>query len=268
MALSPKQLSYVVIFFVVPIVLIILCLVCYVSIIKPKLYVVTVVTDINNENFLRLQNSAMLCNLNFVPLVSKIQIGHGKGFGMKIKLLNDFISTIRGHDIVVFVDGYDVLLTGTEEQIVAEYNRICGKRKCAVFSAEYYCWPDGNIAEQYPKVENTPYRYLNSGTYISNVSTLRHLIKYGGVNFDDPKSSSIDDQRFFTSLFLSLRDKNLIKLDNFNRIFNCMVGGLDDLEISNGKWYNKVTKSFPLIFHANGGPDVKNFLFTKIYPYV
>jgi hypothetical protein len=71
-----------------------------------------------------------------------------------------------------------------------------------------------------------------------------------------------DDQRFFTDLFLNTSD---IVLDNSNTIFNCMHDGLDDLVIEQGRWCNTVTKSTPLVYHANGGIATKNFLFDKIF---
>ena len=45
-----------------------------------------------------------------------------------------------------------------------------------------------------------------------------------------------------------------------------MYNGLYDLEFINNKWYNKITQTYPIIFHANGPNESKDFLFTKIYP--
>jgi hypothetical protein len=227
--------------------------------------VVTVVTDPHNENFLRLANSAMVHGIHITPLVSRQKIGHGQGFGMKIKMLSDYIRGKKDADIVMFVDGYDVLLTGTGKEITDAYisfRRRYGNK--AIFSAEYYCWPDGQKAKQYPEVKDSPYKYLNSGTYISSVGTLKQILEKTNIDIHSEEFKKFDDQRFYTDLYL--QNQNLIVLDTHNKIFNCLAGATQDLELRNGRWYNTKTQSFPLVFHGNGGAEIKGFLFDKIYP--
>lgn len=232
---------------------------------RPKLHVVTVITDPNDENFLKLYNSAMIHNISFVPLLSPRQIGHGTGFGMKIKLMRDYVQTVPDRDIVMFVDGYDVLITGTDKEIKARFERFRRTHgNKALFSGEYFCWPDEYKKHQYPEVSNTPYKYLNSGTYISTAGALKKLYKVSNVDMDSEEFAKIDDQRFYTDLYL--QHKDLIVLDTYNTIFNCLVYGLQDIELRNGVWYNKVTNSYPVVFHGNGGGEVKQFVFERIYP--
>lgn len=231
---------------------------------KPKLYVVTVITDSTNENYLRLLNSSLLKGINFIPLITNIPVGHGKGFGMKIKLVNNFLKTRDDNDIVMFIDGYDVLLQGTTAEILDRWKKFQYKhgRGCALFSAEYFCWPNASLEEQYPSFTETPYKFLNSGTYIGNVDTLKKIINKTNLNLNSDDFNNIDDQLFFTDIYLN--NKNLIVLDHYNSIFNCMAGACDDLEYR-GQWYNKKTNTYPLVFHGNGN-DGKEFLFKEIYP--
>ena len=76
--------------------------------------------------------------------------------------------------------------------------------------------------------------------------------------------NKIDDQLFFTKLFLN--NQSNITLDYNNNIFNSMFNGLDDLELKNDKWYNNITNTYPIIFHGNGPQSSKDFLFNTIYP--
>lgn len=240
-----------------------ICMICLPF--SPRLHVVTVITDPLNENFLRLVNSALVRGIHVTPLVSRQKIGHGKGFGMKIKMLSDYIRGKKDTDIVMFVDGYDVLVTGAEKEIIEAYisfRRRYGDK--AVFSAEYYCWPDGYKAQKYPEVKDSPYKYLNSGTYISSVGTLKRILKKTNIDIHSEDFEKFDDQRFYTDLYL--QNQNLIVLDNYNKIFNCLAGATKDLEFRKGRWYNIQTKSYPLVYHGNGGPEIKAFLFDKIYP--
>lgn len=254
-----------IILFVASLILVVLLVAAIVASEKPKLYVVTVITDPQNTNFLRLYNTALINQVNFVPLLSTHKIGHGDGFGMKIKMLSDFIQTKQNKDLVMFVDGYDVLLVGNEGRIIEEYSKLKTQHgDKAFFSAEYYCWPDNHLAEKYPKTEDSPYRFLNSGTYISSVKTLRKILGLTEMDIHSQSFQKFDDQRFYTQLYLDHDD--LIVLDTHNRIFNCMAGAIKDLELKDNRWYNKVTNTYPLVFHGNGGTEIKDFLFTKIYP--
>lgn len=234
---------------------------------KRNLYIVTVVTDINNKNYIRLLNSANLNGIKIIPLISNKPIGHIQGFGMKIKLINDFITDKNDDDIVMFVDGYDVLLTGTQNEILKRYETFESQvGKCIIFSAESVCWPDSTLAERYPKFNATPYKYLNSGTYIGSIGILKNILSKSIKNIDEHEFEKIDDQLFYTNLYLTNHEKKIIILDHYNTIFNCMSGQVTDIEYNQNekKWYNKQTQSYPLVFHGNG--DSIKFLIEKIYP--
>jgi len=234
------------------------------------LHVVTVVTDIKNVNYKRLLNSAKLNGIDIIPLISKTPIGHVDGFGMKIKLVKEFIYDKNDNDIILFVDGYDVLFTGTKDEIIKRYENFeLQNGKCIVFSTENACWPDSTLSTKYPKLGvkgETVYKYLNSGTYIGSVKTLKDVLSKALYNVTDADLKKKDDQLFFTNLYLANSSKKIIVLDHYNTIFNCISGREEDLEYNQPekKWYNKNTQTYPLIFHGNG--DSIKFLVDKIYP--
>jgi hypothetical protein len=234
----------------------------YADIKEPDLYVISVVDRTDSGAFQRLLDSGKKHGITVTPIVTKEPIGHGKGFGMKIKGMYDYIQNKQPNDIIMFIDGFDVLITGSKSEILNGYQAFRDKHgDKAVFSAEKTCWPDSHLAERFP-VTPSPYKYLNSGTYMSTVSALKRILANKHDEIYGSEFYKTDDQRFFTDLFLNTSG---IVLDNSNTIFNCMNDGLDDLVVEQGRWRNLATKSTPLVYHANGGPVAKNFLFDKIF---
>ena len=163
------------------------------------------------------------------------------------------------------IDGYDILIASTEQDIIDNYNKITNNNDKIIFSSEKGCWPDINLESQYPESPSS-YKYLCAGAYIANIGLMKKLFNDNKYIFDLDinELNRMDDQLFFTKLFLN--NKSDIILDYNNNIFNSMYNGLYDLEFINNKWYNKITQTYPIIFHANGPNESKDFLFTKIYP--
>jgi hypothetical protein len=164
-----------------------------------------------------------------------------------------------------YIDGYDLLIASNEEDIINNYNKITNHSNKIVFSSEKGCWPDMNLESQYPPAPSS-YKYLCAGAYIANIGLLKKLFNDNKYIFDLDinELNRIDDQLFFTKIFLN--NKNDIILDYNNNIFNSMFNGLNDLEFKNNKWYNNVTNTYPIILHGNGPLESKDFLFSTIYP--
>ena len=115
----------------------------------------------------------------------------------------------------------------------------------------------------YP-ISPTPYRYLNSGTWIGRAdisSQLLHYIKISaGNNF-----KNANDQKLVADIFINKSASTFnIKLDYYATLFQSMHMTLDPplprcnpyedmIVIENGIWHNKRTKSKPAVFHFNGG---------------
>ena len=116
----------------------------------------------------------------------------GPGGGMKANLLRDYVNTLPDNDVVLFTDAYDVFYADDLETITDRYLDFNTK---AVFSAELYCYPDDSIANQFPE-SHTPYRYLNSGTFIAQVGELKKMFASSTVADDG------DDQLYYQKLSL------------------------------------------------------------------
>ena len=66
--------------------------------------------------------------------------------------------TCKNNDCLISFS-YDVLFTGGKTEILQKFDKFKSR---VVFGAEDTCWPDRNLAKDYPKV-SFGYKYLNSG---------------------------------------------------------------------------------------------------------
>jgi len=174
----------------------------------------------------------------------------GPGGGMKANLLKEYVNTLPDNDIVLFTDAYDVFYIDNLETITERYLDFGCK---VLFSAELYCYPDNSLAEQFP-ISETPYRYLNSGTFIGEVGELKKMFASADVADDG------DDQLYYQKLFLS--NQFDIKLDYEGYIFQTHEEKLH--KSITGQLYNPQTNCCSCIYHGNGGDNTKEN-FNKLY---
>ena len=176
----------------------------------------------------------------------------GPGGGQKVNLIRQELNYYDDNDIIMFLDGYDTFIHSTEEEILERYFSF---RKEVIFSAEKTCWPDSSISEKFP--ETGGYKYLNSGTFIGTVSTLKKI-------FSDPIEDYADDQLYCQYKYLE--DTLDIGLDYESYIFLCMSGLEQNCLYNENTDYivNTETNCTSLIAHGNGGAYTKD-AFEKLY---
>lgn len=224
-----------------------------------RLHVLTIVTDTSNPNLQKLVRSGAFHKLRVEVLISKQAFGPLHGWGPRLRLLRKYLETLPPSDVLMFVDGYDVLIDGGEADILRRFDATTHGAPKILFSAESACWPDEQAAARYPPTDS-PYKYLNGGTYIASVAALRAALDTH-FDMDSKHFETCDDQREWTRAFLSSDD---IVLDTSNQVFNCTFGRTEDLAATPRGWFNKATKTYPLVFHGNG--TSKAFLFDAVQP--
>jgi glycosyltransferase involved in cell wall biosynthesis len=225
-----------------------------------KLYTVTYASHGGRDDrFCRAVESSIRNEYDLVILGWNIP---WRGLSQKLEAAHSFASSLRSDDIILFTDAFDVLFTGSKENILQNFLQMNTK---ILFSAECGCWP--HVMEdrdacfhKYPP-SPTPYRYLNSGTYIgyaTNVVTmLQDVIKKAGNNFQNA-----NDQKLVADMYIA--KQHGITLDFHNKIFQSMHMTLEkplpycnpsqDIIFDHQKrYYNKLTQSYPSVFHFNGG---------------
>jgi len=209
-----------------------------------ELTVVTV-ADKFTPGFARLWDSCR--HWNITPLV----LGFGSEFGgmtSKVHLLYRALVALAGSlKTVMFLDGFDTLVTAPASAILRTF-RDFGRP--LIFSAERNCFPEPDRSERYPPVP-TPYRFLNSGTFIGNARYLLWLLaRWDAAAW--PADAS--DQLLLTDAFLA--NTSALALDYECRLFQCMHSAEGDVEVDENGFRNLVTGTRPLIVHANGSSDM------------
>lgn len=179
----------------------------------------------------------------------------GPGGGQKVNLVKDFIKDKEPDDIIIFFDGYDVVVNDSLQTIVERFFEFdCD----LLFAAESNIWPDSRLRDQFDNLQ--PYPFLNSGCYIGRVGYLASII-------DDYIPNSEDDQLFFQKKFLA-SDRDKFKLDHEHYIFSCLAGAEGDIRIQeNGQLINVKSQACPCVLHGNGGNNTKSLydsLVTKL----
>lgn len=218
---------------------------------KKQTHVITVATDESKSVLLRTSAERQSITLNNLGSGVVWEGGDmtSPGGGQKVNLVKGFLQGIGDEDIVMFVDGYDVIINDNMTTILERYNDMGAD---IVFAAEKTCWPDKSIAEQFPK-PHTEYRYLNSGLYIGTAGALKRV-------FAGDIANGADDQLYMQKAFLNQGEigvKAILDVENY--LFQCLAT-TNDAEVvikANKQLLNTATRCCPCIVHGNGGPRDK-----------
>jgi hypothetical protein len=208
-----------------------------------QVHVLTVGTD--QSKMWALEQSAKAHGITYLNLGRQVTWMGGtmeaQGGGQKINLVRNHLESLHDGDVVLFVDGYDVIINDTLPTILERYEDMGAD---IIFAAERQCWPDATMASQFPL--STLYRYLNSGVYMGKVGVLKEFL-----NEAVPNDS--DDQLWMQKRFLSSdwQSTDSVNLDYEGYIFQCD----DHIDIISGQLANGMC--CPCIYHGNGGYDAK-----------
>ena len=215
----------------------------------------------SDDRFCRTVESAARHNITLNILGWGVAWG---GLYQKLEATLQFCESQPPNDIVLFTDAFDVMFLKTSEEILEDYIAM---ETDILFGAECGCWPhvtrDGGreCLERYP-ASPTPYRYLNSGTWMARaraiVRVLTALKNRSGEGF---AKSETNDQELVADMFLE--GGWGINLDYNSKIFMSMHSTHDpplavcepmkDIRVDSGKITNTRTGTSPAVLHFNGG---------------
>ncbi|KAI5636432.1 procollagen-lysine,2-oxoglutarate 5-dioxygenase 2 [Phthorimaea operculella] len=244
-----------------PIILVSVCLHALLYVVEgaDNVKVLTVATD-DNHGLQRYLRSAKTYGISVevLGLGEKWEGGdmNYQGGGQKINMLKEKLNELMKDEanknlIILFTDSYDVMFLGDMKSILSKFRSFENTR--VLFSAEQFCWPDAQLASQYPK-SDVPNRFLNSGGFIGYLPELAEIVNYKVIG------DKHDDQLYYTKIYLdkNLRETLKISLDHYSSIFQNLNGAMSDVQLTANAtqdWpfiENTVTKQIPLIVHGNG----------------
>ena len=105
----------------------------------------------------------------------------GPGGGHKVHYLRSRLRNIDDLDIVMFVDGYDVIVNDSQQELINRFRQFGAD---VVFGAEPLLWPDTSIADKFPQV-HTRNRFLNSGMFIGRAKVIKEMLRTDIKKADD-----------------------------------------------------------------------------------
>ena len=211
-------------------------------------------TDKQHPGYRRLMNSAERFGYHFIDAGRNFDDwdtskpgGISKLRGMQHHLLANPEINQDTNRLVLFVDGWDVVLNGGVGILETEYRKHYDGK--VVAAAEVFCWPPDIKAEDYPDTGDNPFRYLNSGCYMGPASKVYRIIDRANCQPTD------DDQGAMARIFLEGKENFVI--DSDCRLFQCLNGVLDKVEVDPGTGIlrNTITGTKPLVIHGNGNSD-------------
>lgn len=193
------------------------------------------------EKLFRLNKS---CEKNDIDMVA---YGRGETFYFyeaKIVKLGNFLNEHKAeYTHALFTDAADTLFLSSLDEIIEKYKKF---NVPLLLSTEKFAYP-GHIGGDFPE-SPTPYRYFNAGGFIGEIpyllDTLSKLKTYYWVNDND--------NAHWMYGYVNKRIK--LDMDYHCDIFQTMsdVDFGTEMEIKDGRLFNKVTGSKPSIVHFNG----------------
>lgn len=178
-----------------------------------------------------------------------VGIGHEyTGFKNRLYLLQDYLKKIDSNEIVLIMDGYDTLFCNK----IFEAEKIFLEKKTKIFiSAEkIFTYQYGTHRDKYDII-NSPYRYVNAGTYMGYNEYIQKMINSMLVC---PSGATIDQGLMGIWVYENFENEELVKLDTNCEIFWVASGDWHDMK-NLDTVYNINTKTYPIIVHNTGNSD-------------
>ena len=178
-----------------------------------------------------------------VPRVSVLGLGLGfAGTIQKLAWTREWLRTVPGDRVVLFVDAYDTVL---QRPIVAADALL--PPGAVLFGADRRCEPDvcaGPLA---------PGRYLNAGGYVGRAADVLRLLD-GALRARDPPATASDQA---TLSAYALGAATGARLDVDGRVHAPLDGAApSDYAFADGAWRDAAGRA-PLVLHGNrGGKDL------------
>lgn len=247
--------------------------------------VVTCITNPNQVGYVNaLKASCKYYGLDLVTLIIEDYVSHRQ----KTQRLYEHLQTAEPDELIFFTDGYDVIFTAGEEEIIRKYNKLSPAGKI-LMSADMFCVPDKSRAKHFRKTKYG-YNYICSGGFIGMVNEIKSTIDV--INelieaYNSEKNIEYEwcDQYEWTQAivnrkidivldrnceifqtltspksvqnlydFLNIEEPLIDDEDLYSRksIVNTIKDVLDDVEITeNSRVFNKITKTYPIQIHFN-----------------
>lgn len=163
-------------------------------------------------------------------------------------------------EYLIFTDSWDLLFASKPEEVLGKYFMFDVD---IVINAEKNCFPS-DFKGRYNKECPTDYKYINSGFIVGKTEAILSCLEsmdLGNVigdHYDNEKKQQInpEDQSMWHEEYL--KQTVSISLDYKCEISQTLhEANMEDFDFSTDRIRNKVTNSYPCVFHLNGSAKDK-----------
>ena len=168
---------------------------------------------------------------------------------LKITKLLNALKNFPDDEIILYLDSFDTMVFAKDKEIE---KRFIDSGLDVLFAAEKVCWPDENLKSHFEKDS-----YLNSGSILFKNGKYQKILQLI-ANILNPYAKECD--QYLHTLRYAVANLDVKSaLDKDRKIFQCLNGeDITYFEEQNGRFLNKKTNSYPIIFHGNGTDGFHN----------
>lgn len=169
---------------------------------------------------------------------------------------------------VIICDSWDIAFAEHPDSINQRCEDLFGD--AVVFNGEKGCWPRAELAEKFPD-QGTPWRYLNSGFMCGPAVKILYLLesmeleRIGVDRKENNRKIEPNDQGEFQYAFTCQPVPMVVdgKCQLAQTLSACTM---DEFDLSHDRIFNKITGTYPGVFHFNGGSknDLMPAFLTKL----
>lgn len=174
-------------------------------------------------------------------------------------VLRDLLREVSDPQIVLIMDGFDTLFTGTAQQIVTTFRRQ--KTQILVSSEKSFTYQWHEYKDKYDGL-SSPYRYPAAGTIIGYAGALRHLANTCISYIKQGLGHGNDMGLLGKYIYENFETPSFVRLDTSCELF--WVTTLDTKVFRQSPFFNPYTKTRPVILHMIGGGRENKYIYREI----
>lgn len=182
------------------------------------------------------------------------------GLSTKPKVLYEVIkSGMIKERLMIFTDSWDAVFAATPDEVIDRYETHF--QSSIVISSETNCFPSG-LKEDFDKLHpKTKYAYLNSGFIVGETDAIFACLEAMDLpnlpddHYDPVNECNVHPNDQFEWMKIFVKQPVKIELD-YHQILSQTLhdASIDDFDLEDERGIrNKITDSYPCMFHFNGG---------------
>ena len=196
------------------------------------------------------------CSRYHVPLTV---LGFGtkwKGYSHKLLLMKEFLDQQPDHELICFIDSFDVILLRSFDELESEYQKMVNRIGVSIIIG---CEKANSVWTEYAMkliFGTCCGKLLNSGTYIGPVSDLKKM-----MDKIIPGQLDKDDQTLISQYARRYPDR--IYIDHENELFLTVTNAkghflTKEMAFKHNQFFYKKNK--PFLAHGNGNTNMNDLL--------